>query len=205
MSLRNAFGVVLGNLPARAGALLALLVLPLIAGGVPLTFTDEGLVIDAGGIVRFTMGYPQLCDDAGKEIHPVIEKVVAESTATVKYQGGAVVKLVSDEGRIGVEVSSPAGDVRKLLFQTLIPFQFSEDGTWRIDDNQEKPFPASQPAEAKLYGGTAERLVFKSGDGIGIAVVSPPYAWNELFARGTGRPLRGNCTCRSMSTTLSFT
>jgi hypothetical protein len=181
MSLRNAFGVVLGNLPARAGALLALLVLPLIAGGVPLTFTDEGLVIDAGGIVRFTMGYPQLCDDAGKEIHPVIEKVVAESTATVKYQGGAVVKLVSDEGRIGVEVSSPAGDVRKLLFQTLIPFQFSEDGTWRIDDNQEKPFPASQPAEAKLYGGTAERLVFKSGDGIGIAVVSPPYAWNELF------------------------
>jgi hypothetical protein len=146
-------------------------------------FTNEGIEIDAGGLSRLTMGYPQLCDDTGKELHPLVEKALAENEATLKYEGGTTVNIISAPGdhSLSFTVSSFSGDIKRLLFQTLIPFQFSEGGTWRIDGAKETPFPATQPASPKLYGGAAAEVALKAGDGTGLTFTLPPYGWNEIF------------------------
>ena len=146
------------------------------------SFADDGVEINAGGLTRLKMGYPQLCDETGRELHPLVEKVLTETEATLKYEGGATVRIIIVPGKnsLTFTVSSFGADVKRLFLQTLIPFQFSEGGTWRIDDAKETPFPAQQPGSSKLYGGVVNQLALKAGDGTGVALSLPPYGWTEL-------------------------
>lgn len=147
-----------------------------------MNFTGEGLRIEAGGLVGLTMAYPEILDEAGKQTRAPVGKSLSETEATLTYQGGATVRLVAlpAEGSIAVHVTPGTEPVARVSLQTTIPFQFSDGGTWRIDEGAVTAFPVRQPAEHRLYGGQASRIELKAGDGHGLTIRTPLYGWNEL-------------------------
>jgi hypothetical protein len=147
-----------------------------------MNFTGEGLRIEAGGVAGFTLAYPQLLDEAGREPRSPVGKTLSETEATFTYDGGATVRVVAlaAEGSIAVHVTPGSELISRVSLQTTIPFQFSEGGTWQVDDGAETAFPARQPHDPRLYGGQGTRIALTSGDGHGLALRTPLYGWNEL-------------------------
>ncbi len=147
--------------------------------GAKFSLTDNGVKVDAGTMGEFTLAYP--LPFAGDKAHKIVEKSVKDGKAQLKYEGGgsAVVSVAAD-GQISIALSGIPAAAKNLRMDMLVNFKFSQGGTWKVADGEEKPFPAQKPAKPTLYQGNADRIAFKDADGHGLALELPKYSFMQL-------------------------
>lgn len=151
------------------------------------TATDKGIHID-GGLLRFTLEYPQLQGADQKVIHKLIEKQVSANSATLKYEGGTgagtgaggQIDLKINNGEVGMDFRNMPDDFPNYACLMLIDYGISNGGTWKVDDQAEQPFPTEKPAKPHLYQGHARKITFKGYDGRAVTLACPENAYFQL-------------------------
>ena len=141
---------------------------------------EDGVVIDALGMGELKLNYPAP-GASQAHTHGLIEKHLTGSTATLIYEGGGRIELsLGRDGTIGLSVSSMPADVAVVSVAMVLDFGFSAGGTWRIDNAEALPFPATTPTNPNLYQGNARRLTLRNGDGESITFEFPGLGYAQL-------------------------
>lgn len=91
---------------------------------------------DAGRIEYVERHASHIITGADKEPRSCVGVSLSETEATLAYPGDTTVRLVAlaSEGGIAVHVAGRDQTVERLIFQAIVPFQFSDGGSWRIAD-----------------------------------------------------------------------
>ncbi len=141
---------------------------------------DDGVVIDAGTMGELKLGYPSP-GASQVRTHALLEKHLAGRTATLVYEGGGRIELsLGQDGMIAMSASSMPADVGVISVAMVLDFGFSAGGTWRIDDAEALPFPATVPKNPNFYQGNAHRLLLQNADGETITFKFPGLGYAQL-------------------------
>lgn len=157
-----------------------LLVLAMSAWGSTLQFSNDGILIDAEQMGKFTLGYPLLIDKTDAVVHKPIETSLAPGTATVKYDGGGEVKLSIKGNDVTLLFANIPTDVTKYRMEMLIGFEYNEGGSWQIADGPVTLFPKTKPEKPHLYQGNATSLTLADAQGRQLSFTIPPFSYQQL-------------------------
>ncbi|MBN2713255.1 MAG: beta-galactosidase, partial [Planctomycetes bacterium] len=141
----------------------------------------DGISIGAGNMGSFKLEYPKLKVN-GKE-EGAIEVRLNDGKTSLKYASGATVTVnVEKGGKVGIRFDGNTTGLKSFkLGGFMIPFSFSDGGTWRVGTNGAfKPFPAQKPAKPFLYQGNSSVFEIASIDGKKLKLDVPPYSFIQL-------------------------
>jgi hypothetical protein len=163
-----------------------LLVSAILAAGTPLwaaslRTTDDGLLIDAGSMGRFTLSYPTLLGERDDQAFKPIQHEATGERAVVSYEGGGRIELsVQADGVVLLQLADLPASARKLRMDMLIDFSFSEGGSWQIGNTSPTPFPKEKPAKPHLYQGNETVLRLTNFEGKVLTFEVPSYSYQQL-------------------------
>jgi len=148
-----------------------------LAAAQDLSFTDDGLAVNAGSMGQFTLDYPAFEGDRGK----IVQKTPAGGTVTVTYDNGAslTASIGADKSVHYAFAQLPAG-TNRLHASMLISFAYQQGGTWSMDGGAAQPFPADKPAKPHLFGDHAKKFELTNYEGKALDITFPDYSWVEL-------------------------
>jgi len=146
-----------------------------------LSVADDGVVIDAATMGKFTLPYPELGNKDQAPVHKLIEKQIAGGKATIKYEGGGqLVVDVTTAGEINYKFSSMPDDVGVFVETMIIEYGVANDGTWKFDAASPQPFPKEKPAKPHLFQDHATTFTFHTAAGKVLSIQSPAYTFQEI-------------------------
>ena len=173
--------------PARKAAvwlaaLLAVSAAERLAEAGDVTLKEYGVTLDAGTSGTFLFDYPLLeGDDAATKAPLVKATLVDPKNATLAYQGDAAVDVqAGDDGEVRFTLKNLPAGVTSAHLMMLVPYDFSQGGSYQIDDKPAAAFPAQQPAKPHLFQGDGKRVVLKTQDKTEIAIDVPEGAFLEV-------------------------
>lgn len=140
---------------------------------------DEGIVVDAGTLGTFTVGYPALMMKGKPEPLKPTDTKADGAKVTATYEGGAKAVITCKADGITVAWSGLPAGAEKFKMTTLIDFGFAGSGTWQLG-GAAKPFPADKPAKPHMFQGSSEAFVLKNAGGDSLTFTVPDYTFNEL-------------------------
>jgi hypothetical protein len=145
-----------------------------------LSFTNDGLAINAGSMGEFTLDYPAFESDHGTP-PKIVQKTAAGSTATVTYDGGAILtaSIGTDKSVHYAFTQLPAGAAR-VHSVMLIGFAYQQGGKWSMDGSTAVPFPIDKPTKPHLFGDHAKKFELTNYEGKSLDITFPDYSWVEL-------------------------
>jgi hypothetical protein len=143
-------------------------------------FSADGIDIDAGSVGKFTIEYPALLDAAQKPALKLLEKIPAQATAVLKYEGGAQVDLsLGADGKVSARFSHVPGDVKNVEWNMHIPISFNQGGSWKAG-GKGAPFPKEKPAQPHLLQDHADALALTNYEGRSLVLGVPQYTFLQL-------------------------
>ena len=141
---------------------------------------DGGVQLDAGSMGKFTVTWPAP-GPALDKAHKLIEKKIVGNKATLKYEGGGQIELtLGPDGAIAMKFEAMPADVKHVRMEVPLDFNFSQGGTWKVDQGSETPFPKEKPAKPFLFQGHGEQYTFKSIEGRTLAISVPKHTFAQL-------------------------
>lgn len=157
--------------------LFAVLALGAAAPAADLSFSEAGLLVDAGAMGTFTIEWPQL--DNGGQVAPAEVRVEGQ-TARLRYPGGEeLTAQITDGVRVTYRLAQrPAAG--RLRIGGLLDFNLSEGGTWQMDDQPAQPFPPAQPPAPHLWQAVVDTFTITDPQGNELALQLPMGAWVQL-------------------------
>lgn len=145
-----------------------------------LSFTNDGLQIDAGSMGVFTLTYPALVGEDGQTVHPAIEKSAEADRARVRYEGGASAELEIRAGEVTTRLSGVPESAHSVRMEMLIDFGYAQGGSWRIGDTGAMPFPQAQPELPFLHQGHAGEFELTNFEDRSLSLRVPENCYQEL-------------------------
>ncbi len=146
-----------------------------------LSFTDDGLKIGAGSMGDFSLEYPQLKGDGDKEIK-IVQKTPAGASATVTYEGGAILKAsIGAGGDVSYAFSGTLDGVKSFRSMMLVGFAYQQGGKWSMNGSAPVAFPVDKPADPHLFGGHATKFELTNYEGKTLDLTVPDFGWTELM------------------------
>ena len=157
-----------------------------------LRFSQGGVEVDAGSIGKLNLDYPVLLDGAQQQVHKIIEKTVAEKSATLRYEGGGQVGLsLANDGQVVATFATMPGDVKSVELAMQIPIGFNQGGKSKIGDTG-AAFPVQKPARPHLFQGNATVSQITNYEGKTLEWTVPACPWRKTEANSP-------CGCGSHS------
>lgn len=148
----------------------------------PLSLGKTGVDIDGGTMGTFTLAYPKLKLKGAKDTEGAIEQRVEGGKMVLKYPSGLAVEVsIENNRKVLYHFTGPRDRLETFrIGELMVPFNYSDGGTWRIGDGETKPFPPEKPAKPHLFQGNADRFEFASVDGQRIRIAIPAYSYQQL-------------------------
>ena len=145
--------------------------------------SDGGVCISTGGSSGLTVSYPLLAYSGGKnDVKPESVKktsVDGKLIAELVYPSGVSARVSVYDGYFAVSFSGADGIVKSYRFDTLVPLNFHDGGTWRIG-GREGGFPEKNGGP-KLFQGHGNDVEFYGKSTGRICLRFPEsFAWVEL-------------------------
>src|SRR5207247_691198 len=97
--------------------------------------------------------------------YALVEKHISGNRARLEYERGAIDLTLGADGTIAMAFDSLPPDVKTIRLAMLIPFNFSDGGTWKAGAGGEQSFPSQPPAQPYLFQGNVDRFAFQNGEG----------------------------------------
>jgi hypothetical protein len=145
------------------------------------SFNDKGLHIDGGSMGAFDLEYPVLGKTYGESAYKVIAKETSGSSATVQYEGGAVLTAqVDPDGNVTYSVAHLPEDVKELRYTMLINFSYQQGGKWKFGAGTNNPFPIAKPSKAHLFQDHATKFQLTNHEGKSLSFGFPDSSYLEL-------------------------
>lgn len=166
---------------AVAGVSLAFLLAAEATAG-PLRLGKAEIEVDGGTMGTFSLAYPKLLLKDSKDFESPMEQRAEDGKVILKYPSGIMVQVaLADGGTIVYQFSGPRERLQTFrVGELLIPFNYSEGGTWRAGNGDTKPFPPQQPPRPFLFQGNADRFEFTNVDGQCLRFAIPAYSFQQL-------------------------
>ncbi len=140
---------------------------------------DKGLNINGGSLGDFQLGYP-VFSDGGKEIHPLVEARANGAQATLKYEGGGSVKVVTTgSGDVTLDFSGTPADVKSFSTTMLVDISFNRGGKWKIGE-KEGGFPKDKATPAHIFSGSNNSISISNAVGDRLDIGAPDYSFMQL-------------------------
>jgi hypothetical protein len=124
-----------------------------------------GIDVDAGSMGSFQLSYPILLNGQGDVVHKRTQVDLANGGATVQYAEGAQAAVQVQGHQVSFAFSNVPADVQKLRIDSLIGFQFSDGGTWQMDQGAKTAFPVQKPDKPFLFQGNATSFSLHDREG----------------------------------------
>ena len=144
---------------------------------------EKGVEIDAGSMGSFSLAYPKVETKAANgRYEPASETRVQDKQVLLKYAGGISATIaIEDGGKIACRFAGDREAIKSFrIGELLVPFEYSDGGTWRIGDGDAKPFPPEKPPKPFLYQGNATLFDLTNIDGKRLRIEVPPYSYQQL-------------------------
>ncbi len=146
-----------------------------------LALTNDGLVVDAGTMGKFTLSYPELLNEGADAGLKPIEVSLAGKQAVVKYaQGAELTVAIADDGTVSLEYRNLPATIRRARVQMLIDFSFSEGGKWQIGGGDPQLFPKDKPAKPNLFQGNETTFRLTNFEGRQLSFQMPQWTYHQL-------------------------
>jgi hypothetical protein len=150
-----------------------------LAHGLDLKLTGKGLAIGAGKMGEFSLPYPELKTNKGTE-KPSEVRLQGGKTI-IKYPSGVDLTVSLEKGVMHYDFSGNKGVIQSFACKSmLIGFQFADGGKWRIDRQEDKPFPMQKQPKPMLYQGNADRFDLTAVTGQTVAFRIPEHSYQQL-------------------------
>lgn len=164
----------------RSLAILTLLTTASLSHAATYKTTDKGVMVQAGSLGDFELGYPTLVNGSQQAAHKLVEVRPNGLNATLKYEGGGTVNVsVSSQGEVSYTFTGMPADVKTLTFETLIDIGFNKGGTWKIGD-KEGAFPREKSTPPHIFSGNASNITITHAQGRSLSITAPDYAFIQL-------------------------
>jgi len=170
------------NISRALVLVLCVLLMPLLAtAAVTVSITDKGVKIDEGPSGTLMIDYPMLTNGGEGAVHKLIEKNVAGGQAVLKYEGGGQITVEVTGGDVKYTFATMPGDVKNWVVSSLVPFNYSNGGTWAIGNGSETPFPVDKPDKPHLVQqGSVKKVTLKDPLGAKLVLGLPANSYFEL-------------------------
>jgi len=164
---------------ARASLLLTLFVFCVTVQSAEIWMGQDGVDVEGGSLGRFTLEYPALLDGAQKPAQKLAGKTIAGKTATLKYDGGAQIDAVLNDGKVSLKFSGNTANVKVIVVEMKLPIAFNQGGKWKIAAT-EGEFPKEKPANPHLHQGHASAFVVSNYEGKSLTLSVPENSFLQL-------------------------
>ena len=166
---------------AVASASLAFLLAAVATAG-PLRLGKAEIEVDGDTMGTFGLAYPKLLLKDSKDFESPMEQRAEDGKVILKYPSEITLQVtIEDGGTIAYRFSGPRERLHTFrVGEMLIPFNYSEGGTWRSGEGDPKPFPPQQPPKPFLFQGNADRFEFTNVDGQSLRFAIPAYSFQQL-------------------------
>lgn len=142
--------------------------------------TDKGVVIEAGSLGEFELGWPTLMDAGQKPVHKLVEARSSGQGAALKYEGGGSIAVsVTAQGEVTFSLAGLPEDVKSMTFDTLIDIAFNKGGTWKIGEKSGS-FPRDKSTPPHIYSGSATQVLITNAQGRSLQVTAPDFTFIQL-------------------------
>ena len=142
---------------------------------------ETGVVITAGSLGQFTLGYPSLRKKEDKPAYDLVEKQIAGNAAHIKYAGGAQLQIdVQPDNTLALTFSGLPADVRVFRMEMLVDLGFAQGGTYQVAGGTPLPFPREKPAKPFLFQGNNRSLAITNLAGQSLRFALPEYSFQQL-------------------------
>jgi hypothetical protein len=146
-----------------------------------LSFDDKGTHIDGGSMGTLTLEYPTLGKADGHTAYKAIAKSPSGSSATIQYDGGAVLDVrAGSDGIVTYSFTRVPPDVKDLKFNMLINFSYQQGGKWKMGDGVDNPFPVDKPANPHLFQDHASKFQLTNFEGKALNFLFPDFSYVQL-------------------------
>ena len=151
-----------------------------VVSGQDLSFTNDGLSVNAGSMGTFTLDYPAFEGDHSTS-PKIVQKTPAGNSATVTYDDGVVLtaSIGADKSVHYSFAQLPAGATR-VHSAMLIGFSYQQGGKWSMDGAAAQAFPVDKPPKPHLFGDHAKKFELTNYEGKSLDITLPDYSWVEL-------------------------
>lgn len=161
--------------PALTCVLLTLLTAA--ASAADLKLGDKGVVASVTGMGSYTISYPVLQPG---DLKPVQRSVNGNRTE-LTYAGDIGLSVELSERKVTITFRNVPTTVERFQLSTQIGPEFSDGGTWFVNANPPKPFPATKPEKPFLHQGNAASFTFADAAGRSLTIAGlPDFAFQQL-------------------------
>jgi hypothetical protein len=164
-------------------ALLSLVAMNFAQAAVTITPQSTGLQVTGDSeYLKFTITYPVLSSSDKKKSYSNKGVEVKDNTATVKYEGGGELDITVDasSGTISIRGQNLPSDVATVELRMQVNSTFRDGGSYQFGSKPSQPFPETKPDKPHLFQGNVDTFIIRAGDGKGIQITVPKYAYQEI-------------------------
>ena len=113
----------------------------------------KGVEIDGGSMGTFLLAYPKVATKAAPgRYEAAIEQRAKGGQVVLKYAGVTVAVSLEEGGKIAYRFSGDRDAIKGFrVGELMVPFSYTDGGTWRIGGADARPFPREKPAKPLPY------------------------------------------------------
>ncbi len=148
--------------------------------GASITLGQDGAVIDADSMGKFTLEYPHLNNGNYAEAHKLVEKTIAGDKATLRYEGGASVTVAVEAGsKLRWTLAGIQPDVKAIQSNIQIPISYNQGGSWKVDAKQGE-FPRQKPPAPHILQDHGKTFTLTNYEGKTLAIEPPEFTYHQV-------------------------
>jgi len=142
--------------------------------------TDKAIGISNGTAGQLDLNLPTILV-GDKSIASTETKLAADAKSLdITYPDGTTANIAQSGKEITISFKDLPKGATAFKIDSLIPFNYSNGGTYSIGGEIAKPFPKEKPAKPFLYQGNASTITLIHPTGTDLHITLPPFSYQQL-------------------------